>query len=106
MGTERAEMDVFLFGRIEHHLSQLAPHVAARESAVLLRGARDEIVALQTRLDAMRQCFIDNTKRSTPAARDLDIGRQIDEAVDRVVKRMRAVPNDEFRGQQREDHKR
>ena len=86
-------MDVFLFGRIEHHLSQLAPHVATRESAILLRDARDEIVALQTRLDAMRQCFIDNTLRTTPSAKGTNIGRQIDDAVDRVVKRMKSVPN-------------
>jgi len=86
-------MDVFLFGRIQHHLGQLAPHVATRESAVLLRGARDEIIELQTRLDAMRQCFIDNTLRTTPSAKGTNIGKQIDEAVDRVVRNMKAPPN-------------
>ena len=86
-------MDVELFARIENHLRQLAPHVASRETAVLLRAALVEIVRQQTRLGAMRQCFIDNTKRTTPAARELDIGRQIDDAVDRVVKRTLSVPN-------------
>ncbi len=97
LGAKGEEMDVFLFGRIQHHLGQLAPHVAARESAVLLRGARDEIIELQTRLDAMRQCFIDNTLRTTPSAKGTNIGKQIDEAVDRVVRNMKATPNVERR---------
>jgi hypothetical protein len=52
-----------------------------------------EIARLQTRLDAMRQCFIDNTLRTTPSAKGTNIGQQIDEAVDRVVKNMKVTAN-------------
>ena len=41
----------------------------------------------------MRQCFIDNTLRTTPSAKGTNIGKQIDEAVDRVINRNPWVPN-------------
>ncbi len=40
--------------RIDKHLQQLAPHVATRESAVLLQDARDELVFLRT---GISQCY-------------------------------------------------
>ena len=86
-------MNVDLFVRIERHLSQLAPHVANRESALLLSAARGEILALSAKLSAMRQCFIDNTLRTTPSAKCIDLGKQIDDAVGRVIKNMNKTPN-------------
>ena len=41
-------MDVELFLKIEKHLKQLAPHVAARESSILLKAALDELVVLNS----------------------------------------------------------
>ena len=57
-----------------------------------------EIERLQTRLAAMRQCFIDNTLRTTPSAKGTNIGKQIDEAVDRVINRNPWVPNADVTG--------
>lgn len=48
---------------------------------------------MQTRLAAMKQCFIDNTLRTTPSAKGTNISQQIDEAVARVLRNMKATPN-------------
>jgi hypothetical protein len=52
--TENLITDSELILRIQKHLRQLAPHVAVRESSILLQGALDEMLVLTQEVSKLK----------------------------------------------------
>lgn len=58
-----------LLSRIEAHLRQLSPHMMQRDSAVLLRDAREEIYSLREAI-MVQLCESEASEHMTGAQRD------------------------------------